>query len=48
MPLTNWLEDCVISAATGKTKFALTDTKISDPIITLFTQANAKLLDWLR
>ena len=48
MPLINceinliwtWSENCVISSATGKTKFAI--------IVTLSTQHNAKLLQQLK
>ena len=43
-----WSTDCVISSANGKTKFAITDTKIYVPIVTLSTQENAKLLEQLR
>ena len=47
MPLTNceinlfltWSEDCVISFVTGTTKF-----KLTDPVVILSTQDNAKLL----
>ena len=53
MPLINseinlilaWSENCVISSATGKTKFAIADTKLYVPIVTLSTQDNAKLLE---
>ena len=45
MPLINceinltltWSENCVISSTTGKTKFAITDTKLYVPIATLST-----------
>ena len=48
MPLINckinliltWSENCVISSATGKTKSAITDTKLYVPVITLPTQDN--------
>ena len=43
-----WFEICVISSATGKTKFAITDIKLYLPIVTLSTQDNAKLLEQLR
>ena len=51
MPLINcevnliftWLPTCVISSATGKTKFKITETKLYIPIVTLSTQDNAKL-----
>ena len=39
-----WSEDCVISSATGETKFKITGTKLYVPIATLSTQDNAKLL----
>ena len=56
MPLTNWKvnliltwsENCIISSATGKTKFAITDAKLYVPIVTLSTQDNATLLEQLR
>ena len=41
-------ENCVISSATGKTKFAIADTKLYVPIVTLSTQDNAKLLEKLK
>ena len=52
MPLINcevnliltWSKDCVISSATGETKFKITDTKLYVPVVTLSTQDNAKLL----
>ena len=30
-----WSEDCVISSATGATKFKITDTKLDVPVVTL-------------
>ena len=56
MPLINreinltltWSENCVISSGTGETKFAITDTKVYVPVVTLSTQDNAKLLEQLR
>ena len=56
MPLINceislmlaWAEKCVISSATGKTKFAITVTKHYVSIVTLSTQDNAKLLEKLK
>ena len=30
-----WSQNCVISSATGKTKFAITDTKLYVPTVTL-------------
>ena len=52
MPLINcevnlvlpWSKDCVISSATGETKFKLNDTKLYLPVVILSTQDNAKLL----
>ena len=56
MPLINcevnliltWSKDCVISSATGETKFKITDTKLYVPVVTLSTQDNAKLLQQLK
>ena len=56
MPLINceinliltWSEDCVISSATGATKFKITDTKLYVPVATLSTHDNAKLLQQLK
>ena len=56
MPLINcefnliltWAKDCVISSATAKTKFAMTETKLYVPVVTLSTQDNAKLLQQLK
>ena len=50
MPLTNcevnliltWSKDCVISSATGETKFAITETKFYVPVVTLSTEDNGK------
>ena len=41
-------KDCVISSATGEIKFAITETKIYDPVVTLSTQDNAKLFQQLK
>ena len=43
-----WSENCVISSATGKTKFEITDTKLYAPVVTLSTQNNAKPLQQLK
>ena len=43
-----WSKNCVISSATGKTKFALTETKLYVPVVTLSTDDNAKLLQQLK
>ena len=42
--LTWWSKDCVITNSTGAGKFAITDTKLYVPVVTLSTQDNAKLL----
>ena len=55
MPLINceinliltWSEDCVISSATGATKFKITNTKLYVPVLTFSTQDNEKLLEQL-
>ena len=52
MPLINcevnleltWSRDCVITNYTGEGKFAITETKLYVPVVTLSTQDNAKLL----
>ena len=43
-----WSKDCVISFATAQTKFAITETKLYVPVVTLSTQDNAKLLQQLQ
>ena len=56
MPLINcevdliltWSRHCVISSATGETKFKITETKLYVPVVTLSTQDNAKLLQQLK
>ena len=56
MPLINceanlsltWSSYCVISSATGETKFKITETKLYVPVVTLSTQDNAKLLQQLK
>ena len=56
MPLINcetsliltWSKKCVISSATGKTEFTITDTlKLYVPVVTLSTEDNIKLLEQL-
>ena len=42
-----WSKNCVISPATGETKFAMTETKLYVPVVTLSTEDNAKLLQQL-
>ena len=39
---------CVISSTTGETKFAIAETKLYVPVVTLSTQDNAKLLQQLK
>ena len=56
MPLINcevnliliWSKDCVITNSTGDGKFAITETKLYVPVVTLSTQDNAKLLQQLK
>ena len=43
-----WSENCVISSAMGKTKPAITDTKLYVPFGTISTQDNFKLLQQLK
>ena len=43
-----WFADCVISPATGATKFAITDTKSCVSVVNLSTQDSAKLLQQLK
>ena len=43
-----WSKDCVIFSATGETKFAITETKLYVPVVTLSTQYNVKLLQQLK
>ena len=55
MPLINceinliltWSENFVVSSATGASKFAITDTKLYVPVVTLSTQDSIKLLKQL-
>ena len=56
MPLINcevnliltWSKDCVITNSTGKGKFAITETKLYLPVVTLSTKDNEKLLQQLK
>ena len=56
MPLINcefnlfltWSRDCVITNSIGEGKFAITETKLYVPVVTLSTQDNAKLLQQLK
>ena len=43
-----WSKDCVISSATGETKFKITDTKLYVPVVTLSIQDKTKLLQQLK
>ena len=46
--LLTWSKDCVITSSTGEGKFAITETKLYVPVVTLSTQDNAKLLQQLK
>ena len=46
--LLTWSTDCVIANSTGAEKFAITETKLYVPVVTLSTQDNAKLLQQLK
>ena len=56
MPLINctvnliltWSKDCLITNSTGEGKFAITETKLYVPIVTLSTKDNEKLLQQLK
>ena len=56
MPLINcevnllftWSPICIISSATGETKFKIIETKLDVPVVTLSTQDKAKLLQQLK
>ena len=56
MPLINskvnliliWSSTCVITNSTGAGRFAIADTKLYVPVITLSTQDNSKLLQQLK
>ena len=39
----NWIEDCILSSAGDTAKFAITDTKLHVPIVTLSTKDSANL-----
>ena len=43
-----WSSTCVISSAAGETKFKITGTKLSIPLVVSSTQDNAKLLQQLK
>ena len=44
----NWSKDCVITDSTSEGKFAITETKLFVPVVTLSTQDNAQLLQKLK
>ena len=46
--LLTWSKDCVITNSTDAGKFAITETKLYVPVVTLSTQDNAKLLQQLK
>ena len=52
MPLINlkltWSKDCVITNSTGEGKFAIAETKVYVPVVTLSTKDNEKLLQQLK
>ena len=41
-------KDCVITNSEGEARFAITETKLYVPVVTLSTQDNAKLLQQLK
>ena len=43
-----WSKDCDISSAIGETKFAIAETKLDVPVVTLSTEDSAKLLQQLK
>ena len=43
-----WSIDCPITNSTGAGKFAITETKLYVPVVTLSIQGNAKLLAQLK
>ena len=43
-----WSNDCVITNSTGERKFAITETKLYVPVVTLSTKDNEKLLQQLK
>ena len=43
-----WSRDCVITNSTGAETYAITETKLYVPVVTLSTQDNAKLLQQLK
>ena len=43
-----WSKDCDITNSTGEGKFAITETKLYVPVVTLSTKDNEKLLQQLK
>ena len=43
-----WSKDCVITNSTGEGKFAITETRLYVPVVTLSTEDNEKLLQQLQ
>ena len=43
-----WSKDCAITNSTGEGKFAITETKLYVPVVTLSTKDNEKLLQQLK
>ena len=43
-----WSSTCVITNSTGERRFAITDTKLYVPVVTISTQDSAKLLQQLK
>ena len=46
--ISTWSKDCVITNSTGEGKFAITETKLYVPAVTLSTKDNEKLLQQLK
>ena len=46
--ISTWSKDCVITNSTGEGKFAITETKLYVPVVTLSTKDNEKLLQQLK
>ena len=46
-PILTWSKNCFSSSATGAKEFAITDTKLYVPVVTLSTEDNMKLLKQL-
>ena len=44
----NWFKDCVITYSASARKFAITETKLYVPVVTLSTQDIAKLFQQLK